>query len=67
MLPLDEAALQAQHEFGFTASQRSNLGRLQDHLQDEDWPEGDLDEEVLQVSASFWMQRLGGDPFESPL
>jgi len=26
-----------------------------------------LEEELLQVLASFWMQRLNGDPFTSPL
>ncbi len=36
-------------------------------MQDEDWPEEELEEELLQVSASFWIQRLNGDPFVSPL
>ncbi|RYP21174.1 hypothetical protein DL767_009320 [Monosporascus sp. MG133] len=64
---LDEAAVLGKHGFNFTAGQRSSLERWWEHLQGEDWPEEDLREEVFQVSASFWMQHLGGDPFESPL
>jgi superfamily II DNA helicase RecQ len=64
---LDEAALLERHGFSFTSAQRRSLEQLWEHLQDEDWPEEALEEELLQVSASFWMQRLDGDPFTSPL
>jgi len=67
VLQLDEAALLERHGFSFTGAQRRSLEQLWEHLQDEDWPEEALEEELLQVSASFWMQRLDGDPFTSPL
>jgi hypothetical protein len=37
------------------------------HLKDKDYPKAKLEEELLQVSAGFWMQRLDGDPFLSPV
>jgi hypothetical protein len=43
------------------------LANLQELLQDEDTAQAELKEELLQVSASFWMQQLKGDPFDSPL
>lgn len=67
VLPLDEATLLERHGFQFTPGQRVGLEALWEHLQDEDRAEKDLEEEVLQVSAGFWMQRLAGDPFNSPL
>ena len=67
VLPLDEAALLKEHGFAFTEEQRTSLGRLWEHLQDEGRPAEELEGEVLRVSASFWMQRLDGDPFASPL
>lgn len=67
VLSLESDTLLEQHGFSFTGGQRRSLGMLWEHLQDGDWPEGDLEEELLQVSASFWMQRLDGDPFASPL
>jgi superfamily II DNA helicase RecQ len=67
VLHLDDAELFEEHGFHFTAAQRRSLERLWEHLKDEDYSEGDLEEELLQVSASFWMQRLDGDPFLSPL
>jgi hypothetical protein len=36
-------------------------------LQNADWSEEELEEELLEVSASFWTQQLQGDPFSSPL
>lgn len=47
--------------------QRERLAQFWDHLQDKDFPATELEEELLQVSASFWMQKLEGDPFSSPL
>jgi hypothetical protein len=67
VLRLDDAELFEKHGFRFTVAQRSSLERLWEHLKDEDYSEGDLEEELLQVSACFWMQRLNGDPFLSPL
>jgi superfamily II DNA helicase RecQ len=67
VLQLDEAALRRKHGFSFTGAQRRSLEQLWRHLQDEDWSEEAIEEELLQVSASFWMQRLDGDPFASPL
>lgn len=67
VLPLDEDRLLAEHSLRFTPSQRSALEDLWDYLRDDGWPEGAIYEEVLQVSSAFWMQRLDGDPFVSPL
>ena len=64
---LDEGELWRRHGFRFTLGQRESLTLLAAHLEDEDWPEIDLEEELLQVSAQFWTQRLKGDPFVSPL
>ena len=46
--------------------QRRSLESFREYLKDECYSEGDLEEELLQVSASF-MQRLDGGPFLSPL
>ena len=67
VLQLDEAALLEKHGFSFTSVQRRTFEQLWGHLQDEEWPETALEEELLQVPASFWMQRLNEDPFTSPL
>jgi hypothetical protein len=67
VLRLSEATLLEKHGFSLTSVQRRSLEQLWRHLQDEDWPEEALEEELLQVSASFWMQRLDADPFTSPL
>lgn len=67
VLSLSEADLFDQHGFRFLPRQRERLNHLRDHLHDEDESEADLEEELLQVSASFWMQRLDEDPFLSPL
>lgn len=67
VLQLDAAALLERHGLSFTSAQRRSLEQLWEHLQDEDWSEEALEEELLQVSARFWMQRLEGDPFTSPL
>jgi hypothetical protein len=82
VLPLTEADLLEGHGFSFTAGQRRDLKALWTHLQDgveeEVGEEGtdkqrearldaELGDKILAVSASFWMQRLSGDPFESPL
>lgn len=64
---LDDGALWKQHGFCFTVKQRQSLGVLGAHLADKDWPETELEEELLQVSVQFWTQRLEGDPFISPL
>ena len=64
---LDEAELAEQHGFAFAPRQRERLEDLWDHLQDKDTSAADLEEELLQVSASFWMQKLDSDPFVSPL
>ncbi|KAL2205708.1 hypothetical protein CC79DRAFT_1336170 [Sarocladium strictum] len=56
VLLLDEATLLERHGFQFTPGQRVGLEALWEHLQDEDRAEKDLEEEVLQVSAGFWMQ-----------
>ena len=44
---LDEAALLERHGFSFTSAQRRSLEQLWEHLQDEDWPEEALEEELL--------------------
>ncbi|KFZ14409.1 hypothetical protein V501_03257, partial [Pseudogymnoascus sp. VKM F-4519 (FW-2642)] len=67
VLHLEESELFEKHGFHFAAGQRESLGKLWEHLQNEDWSEEALEEELLEVSASFWMQRLQGDPFASPL
>lgn len=67
VLHLDESELFKKHGFRFAAGQRESLGRLWEHLQNGDWSEEALEDELLEVSASFWMQQLQGDPFESPL
>jgi hypothetical protein len=67
VLPLDEDALRREHGFGFTENQRADLEQLWDHIRDDRVSDEALQEELLQVSARFWMQRLPGDPFESPL
>ena len=67
VLSLDEATLRKEHGFGFTSDQRAGLQRLWDHLRDDGVSDKALQEELLQLSAGFWMQRLPGDPFESPL
>jgi hypothetical protein len=67
VLQLDEAVLREKHGFSFTRAQRRSLEQLWEHLQGEDWSEEALEEELLQVSVSFWMQRLDGNPFASPV
>ena len=67
VVKLDEAALAERHGFRFSPDQRRSLTTLAEKLQDEARSDEEVGEEVLQVSASFWMQRLSGDPFESPL
>ncbi|KAJ4175510.1 hypothetical protein NW759_017678 [Fusarium solani] len=67
VLSLEEDALFAEHGFRFTHAQRASLEQLWAHLQDEEQPGEGLQEEILQILADFWMQRLDGDPFASPL
>lgn len=67
VLSLDEAALLDQHGFRFIEAQQASLEQLWDHVRSDGWPDRLLQEELLQVSASFWMQQLSGDPFDSPL
>jgi superfamily II DNA helicase RecQ len=67
VLHLDDTSLLEKHAFTFTRDQRVSLEKLWRHVQDEDWSENLLEEELLQVSASFWMQPLDEDPFASPL
>ncbi|KFY92193.1 hypothetical protein V500_04254 [Pseudogymnoascus sp. VKM F-4518 (FW-2643)] len=55
------------HGFRFAAGQRESLGKLWEHLQNADWSEEALEEELFEISASFWMQQLQGDPFASML
>ncbi|KAH6983888.1 hypothetical protein EDB80DRAFT_536368, partial [Ilyonectria destructans] len=43
------------------------LEQLWEHLLEDNLSDKALEEEILQVLAGFWMQRLDGDPFESPL
>ncbi|GKU13788.1 unnamed protein product, partial [Fusarium langsethiae] len=58
----------ATHGFRFTHAQRTGLEELWSRLQDEEQPSDDgLQEQILQILATFWTQRLDGDPFESPL
>ncbi|KFY01439.1 hypothetical protein O988_02743 [Pseudogymnoascus sp. VKM F-3808] len=67
VLHLEESELFEKHGVRFAAGQRESLGSLWEHLQNGDWSEEALEEELLEISASFWMQRLQGDPFASPL
>lgn len=67
VLSLEEDALFAEHGFRFTHAQRASLELLWAHLQDEEQSGEGLQEEILQILADFWMQRLDGDPFASPL
>ncbi|KAM6506747.1 hypothetical protein FALCPG4_014958 [Fusarium falciforme] len=67
VLSLEEDALLAEHGFRFTHAQRASLEQLWAHLQDEEQSSEGLQEEILQILADFWMQRLDGDPFASPL
>ncbi len=67
VLQLDKAKLLEKHGFSFTSVQRRSLEQLQGYLQDEDQSEEALEEELLQVSASFQIQRLNRDPFTSLL
>ncbi|KAG6027663.1 hypothetical protein E4U40_001446 [Claviceps sp. LM458 group G5] len=67
VLPLDEPTLLNKQGFAFTKEQRASLEGLCKHLKSKEFPEEMLEEELLQVSASFWMQELVGDPFDSPL
>ncbi|KAG5944200.1 hypothetical protein E4U59_007501 [Claviceps monticola] len=66
VLPLDEPTLLKKQGFAFTKEQRASLEGLCKHLNSEDYPEKMLEEELLQVSASFWMQELRV-PTGSPL
>lgn len=67
VLSLESDTLLEKHGFSFADGQRKGLETLWEHLQDGNCQERDLEEELLQVSASFWIQRLDGDPFASPL
>lgn len=67
VLGLDEDALLAEHSFRFAPSQRGSLEQLWAHLQDAEQSEDELEEEILQILAGYWMQRLEGDPFASSL
>ncbi|KAG6078868.1 hypothetical protein E4U15_004050 [Claviceps sp. LM218 group G6] len=67
VLHLDEPTLLKRQGFAFTKEQRASLEGLCKHLNSEEFSEEMLEEELLQVSASFWMQELVGDPFDSPL
>ncbi|KAH6975854.1 hypothetical protein EDB80DRAFT_658517 [Ilyonectria destructans] len=79
VLPLGADDLAEQHAFSFTPAQRDRLGGLWSRLQEEAAESSSssssssssgssrLEGEVLQVLASFWMQRLPADPFASPL
>ncbi|KAL3587389.1 hypothetical protein FPOAC2_13285 [Fusarium poae] len=68
VLLLEEDILLATHGFRFTHAQRTGLEELWSRLQDEEQPSDDgLQEQMLQILATFWTQRLDGDPFESPL
>ena len=64
---LDKATLLEQHSLRLTDAQRAGLEQLRDHLEDSDWPEDKLEEELLQLSAGFWMQQLEDEPFQSPV
>jgi hypothetical protein len=67
VLPLGEATLLATHGVRFSRGQRGHLEQLAVQLADAERPEEALEEALLQLSASFWMQQLEGDPFDSPL
>ncbi|KAH6983607.1 hypothetical protein BKA56DRAFT_483196 [Ilyonectria sp. MPI-CAGE-AT-0026] len=75
VLPLGADDLIKQHAFSFTPAQRGQLEGLWSRLQrraaaaeETNSSSGSrLEAEVLQVLASFWMQRLPSDPFASPL
>jgi hypothetical protein len=56
-----------QHNLRFTEPQTAMMQSLWKHLQDEACTEQQLQEEVLQLSAAFWMQHLDACPFASPL
>jgi hypothetical protein len=58
VLGLDEAKLQRKHGFGFTLLLLSRLEALLEQLQDKNKSEADFEEEFLQVSVGFWVQRL---------
>jgi hypothetical protein len=51
VLRLDEAALLRRHGLSFSSAQRRTLEQLWGHLQDGEYPEADLEEELLQLSA----------------
>ncbi|KAH7110378.1 recQ family helicase [Dactylonectria estremocensis] len=68
VLHLDEPTLLKEHSFRFTDEQRIGLKRVWGYLVDDGRSDDEaLEEEILQVLARFWMQRLDGDPFDSPL
>ncbi|KAM0362018.1 hypothetical protein ACHAO7_011321 [Fusarium culmorum] len=68
VLSLEEDILLATHGFRFTHAQRMGLEELWSRLQDEEQSSDDgLQEQTLEILATFWTQRLDGDPFESPL
>lgn len=66
-LPMDKAVLLRRHGFSLSGGQKRGLERLWVHACDRKWPDAASDEELLQVSATFWTQRREGDPFASPL
>ncbi|KFY03965.1 hypothetical protein V490_00040, partial [Pseudogymnoascus sp. VKM F-3557] len=58
VLHLNETKLFEKHRFRFVVGQRESLGKLWEHLQNAEWSEDVLEDELLEVSASFWIQRL---------
>ncbi|KAH8647517.1 hypothetical protein BGZ61DRAFT_376629, partial [Ilyonectria robusta] len=67
---LEPAELATQHALILTPMQRGQLARLARRLEQAvaaGCSYTQVEEEVLQALASFWMQRLPADPFASPL
>ncbi|KAF5567440.1 af291909_2recq family helicase [Fusarium napiforme] len=63
----DQFDLLDTHNFRFTPKQVTALCQLEEHLEDDECPSEVVQEQILQVLASFWMQQLPGSPFDSPL
>ena len=67
VLHLGETELFKKDWFVLQQGRERAKGNLWEHLQNEDWSEEALEGELLELSASFWKQRLQGDSFASPL
>jgi hypothetical protein len=63
VLYLDDIELFEKHGFYFIAAQRRSLKRLWEYLKDKDYSKGDLEEELLQVSARGAAHEATHPPF----